>query len=89
MEIVKVTTDVPKDFKEVVDLVDAILVKVKSKASMASYIGLLDELSKAAEGIDNVDDAVMGEYRDECTGYLVRTLMLRLAPGTVSKPAAK
>lgn len=81
MEIMKYTMDLPKDFKEVVDLIDAIIEKVKAKADMAEYLELIGKLTAAADGVQNVSEAVKGQYRDECTAYLVKTLMERLAPG--------
>lgn len=87
MELQKVEMQVPKDFVEVVDLVDAIIEKVQAKASMAEYLGLIEKLSAAADGIGNVKKAVSGQYRDECSAYLVKKLMERLAPGTDEAPA--
>lgn len=86
METRKVEMEVPKDFAEVVDLVDAIIEKVQSKADISEYLELIAKMSAAADGIKNVAGAIQGQYRDESAAYLVKVLMERLAPGT--DPAA-
>ena len=86
MEIRKVEMEVPKDFAEVVDLIDAIIVKVTKKAPAAEYLELIGALTAAADGVQNVKGAISGQYRDECAAYLVKVLMERLAPGDVAEP---
>lgn len=88
MEIEKVSMDVPKDFKEVVDLVDSIIEKVQKKTDFSEYMELIGKLTAAASGIQNVGPALKGQYRDECAAYLVKVLMERLAPGDESMPKA-
>lgn len=87
MEMKKIEMDVPKDFVEVVDLVDGIIEKVQAKAEVSDYLNLIDELSAAADGVMNVKEAVQGSSRDECAAYLVKVLMERLAPGQDPAPA--
>ena len=74
------TMKLPKDAKEVVDLVDAILEKAMAKKPASEYTELLDELMVAADGFQNVGPGLKGQLRDELAGYLVKTLMARLAP---------
>lgn len=81
MELREVILPVPKDFAEVVDLIDGIIEKVQAKAEIADYMDLIDELTAAADGVMNVKEAVQGVHRDECAAYLVKVLMERLAPG--------
>jgi hypothetical protein len=81
MEIVEVKMDVPKDYKEVVDLVGKVIDKVKNGDDFNSYLGLIGELSGAVEGITNVGPAIMGQYRDECAGYTTKVLVEKLIPG--------
>lgn len=88
MKIEKYEMDLPTDFKEVVDLIDGVIEKIQSKASMSDYLELIGKLTKAADGVQNVAEAVKGQYRDECTAYLVKVLMERLAPGKAPKPEA-
>lgn len=71
---------VPKEGKEVVDLIDAILEKVMAKAPWSSYTDLLDELMVAIDGVQHIGAEIKGEYRDELTGYLVHKVMSRLVP---------
>lgn len=72
------TMKVPKEGKEVVDLIDAVLEKVLSKSDIASFTELMDELYAAADNITMLDDEVKSEYRDELAGYLTHKLMGRL-----------
>ena len=86
VETVKVEMDVPKEGKEVVDCLDAVLEKVLAKAPVTSYLELIDDLSKAADGAQKLAAEAQSEYRDELSGYLVQKLMARLVP---AKPAAE
>ncbi len=87
IEVVKYELDVPKELKEVVDLLDAVLAKVLAKESLASYTELFDELVKAGEGIGAVGDEAKSQYRDEAAGYLVHKLLGRLMPVKEAPPA--
>lgn len=80
METVNVELPVNRDFKEVVDLIDAIIEKVKTKAPIAEYAELIGKVTVAADGFKNVMEAVKTNNRDECVAYLIRTLMQRLMP---------
>lgn len=78
---VKVEMMVPKESKEIVDLLVAILVKVKAKAPIAEYMALLPDLVKAADGINMVDDEFKSDGGDELLGYLIQQVMQVLRPG--------
>lgn len=62
---------VPKETKEVIDLLDQVYEKVKAKADLDDYVSLLDELHEAIKGIDKVDDEMKSKYRADATAYLV------------------
>ena len=81
MDMMKIEMDVPRDFVEIVVLVDGVIEKAMAKAPAAEYVTLIGKLSSAIDGAQNVGPAVSGQYRDECAAYLVKTLMERLAPG--------
>lgn len=85
MQTIDYTMKVPKELKEVVDLLDGIVEKVMAKAEIAGYMELIDELSAALDGITGVKDEIKSQYRDEAAGYLVHKLMGRLMP--VEEPA--
>lgn len=82
METVDVTMQVPKEIKEIVDLLDGILQKVMAKAPIADYAGLIDEAMLAADGVTGVSEEVKSAYRDEAAGYLVHKLLGTLLPVT-------
>ncbi len=80
METIKYEMDVPKELKDIVDLLDGILEKVMAKAEMAEYTQLLGDLMTAIDGIEGVGEEIKSQYRDEAVGYLVHKLMGRLLP---------
>ena len=80
MESVKYEMEVPKEGKEVIDLLDAILEKVLAKAPMAEYAVLFGQASVAVDGIGNIGEEMKSNGRDELAGYMVHKLMGRLLP---------
>lgn len=78
MEVVKYEMDVPKEGKEVVDLLDKILEKVLAKAPLAEYAVLFGDASVAVDGIAGIKDEIKSSNRDELAGYMVHKLMGRL-----------
>ena len=71
---------VPKESKDVVDLIDGILEKALAKAEFADYSELLGKLMSALDGVQGVAPELASQYRDELAGYLVQKVMARLAP---------
>lgn len=84
METVSYEMQVPKELKEVVDLLDAIVEKIQSGADFQEYTTLLPKLVAAVDGVQHVTQELQGQYRDEAAGYLVHKLLGRLAP--IQKP---
>lgn len=80
MESVKYELELPKEGKEVVDLLDSILEKVLNKAPMAEYAALFGQASVAVDGISSVGEEMKSHLRDELAGYMVHKLMGRLLP---------
>lgn len=70
--------EVPKEGKEVVDLLDAILEKVMAKAELAEYAALFGQASVAVDGISGITEEIKSNNRDELAGYMVHKLMSRL-----------
>lgn len=88
VKTVKVELSVPKESKEVVDFLTAILKKVKAKAPMADYADLLDEGYAAVSGVDKLADEAKSEYRDDLAGYLVKEVMEEMLPVKAAAPSA-
>ena len=80
METVNVQLAVPKETKEVVDCLGAIYDHVKAGKSLQEAVGLFDELSAAAKGVDLVDDEMKTANRSDAAGYLVKQLLDRIMP---------
>lgn len=80
METVAVTMQVPKELKEVVDLLNAVLENVVAKKGVTEYGNVLDELLAAVEGIGGVSEEIKSQYRDEAAGYMVHKLLGTLLP---------
>jgi len=82
---VKVEMDVPKESKEVVDLMAALVKDLKAKKSIAEIgTDILPKLLVAVEGITAIGEEVASDGKDEMAGYLVQQLMAELlAPAPV------
>jgi len=80
MEKIKYEMEVPKESKEIIDFLDAILEKVKAKAPLADYASLFGQASTALNGIDMLGDEAKSDGRDEIAAYMVHKLMSRLLP---------
>ena len=78
IEYVDINLSVPKEGKEVVDLVDAILEKVMAKAPMADYTTLLGDLMTAVDGVGNIKEEIKSDGKDELAAYLVHKVLGRL-----------
>lgn len=80
MDVVRVEMDVPKEGKEVVDFLGAVLDKVMSKAELAEYATLLSDVLPAVDGVGKIGDELKSSGRDELAGYLVKVVMEKLLP---------
>ena len=86
VETVAVELSVPKEMKDVVDLADAVLEKVLSKAEASSYLDLVDDLAKAGDGVGQLSEEAKSEHRSDLVAYLVHKLLDRLVPGAPAAP---
>jgi hypothetical protein len=84
MQTVDVVVKVPKESKEVVDLLEKIVEKVKAKSPLSGYADLLDELMVAVEGAQGIAEEVKSEHVGGLAGYagdkIVRALYKPAAP---------
>jgi len=71
MELIKQELNVPKETKEVIDLLDAVFEQIKAKSDIAGYMSLIDELYAAAQGFDQVDDELKSKNKADAMAYLV------------------
>lgn len=74
MVTVPVTVNVPKETKEVIDLLSAIADNVLAKKPVSEWVNIIDEAMSALTGVD----LVPGEFKDGDKGailaYLVATV---------------
>ena len=81
MKFEKVELNVPKESKEIVDAVDAILEDILAKKSVAEIAAEnLTGLFEAVSGFDQLDDEFKAQGRDDLAAYLVQKVMNRLLP---------
>jgi len=90
MQKVQVMMEVPKESKEVVDLMAALVKDLKAKKSLAEIASdLLPKLMVAVDGFSAIGEEVASDGKDEMAGYLVQQLMAELmAVAPVAAPAA-
>ena len=76
MQTVTVTMEVPKESKEVVDCITAILKDVKAKKTVAEIAATaLPKLVTAVDGFNAIGEEVKSQNKDELSGYLVQQTM--------------
>ena len=66
---------VPKETKELIDLLDNVLSKVMNGEDISTYMELMDELYLAADGATQIPIEVKSKYQDEIAGYLTHKIM--------------
>jgi len=80
METTAVTMNVPKESKEVIDLLAGIVEKVKAGAEVNDYLSLIGELTSALDGVDKIPAEAKSDGRDEMVAYLLHKIMPILLP---------
>jgi hypothetical protein len=70
MELIKHELQVPKETKEVIDLLEKIYVQVQDGVQITDLAEIFDELSRAVKGIDQVDDEMKSKHRSDAIAYL-------------------
>jgi phosphopantothenate synthetase len=88
MESVDYVMKVPKEGKDVVDLIDAILANVFAKTPISEWTNVIDELMAAVDGIQSVTEEMKSEGRDELAAYLVHKVMARVIPVKLEETAS-
>ena len=67
--------DVPKEGKEIVDSVAAIVEHFKAGKSLADAAVLLPGVMQAVDGYDKLGEEAGSKYADEMAGYLVHKVI--------------
>lgn len=88
MQRVEVILSVPKESKEVVDLIAFLIKELKAKKGLAEIAAnTLPKLMVAVEGFSAIGEEVASDGQDEMAGYLVQQVMQELkAPAPVVAP---
>ena len=84
---VDVNIKVPKEGKDVADLLRAIVKKVKSKASLPEYSDLIADLMKAVDGAQSIPAELQSEYRNELVAYTGLQIAEELVPDVKEESA--
>lgn len=71
---VPVTLEVPKETKEVIDLLAAIADNVIAKKPVSEWVNIIDETMAALSGVDQVPAEVKSEYKGALIAYLANTV---------------
>lgn len=72
VQTVNVTYAVPKETKEVIDSLAAIVKHFKSGKPLADAAVLLPGVMQAVDGYDKIGEELGSEYSDEAAGYVVK-----------------
>lgn len=75
IETVSVTLAVPKESKEVADVIVAIAKLVLKKAEFSEYATLIGDASKAVAGYEKIKDEVKSEHKGDLAGYVTKEVV--------------
>lgn len=78
MEVVKVELNVPKESKEVIDLIAKIFDQAKDGLDVNDISAILPEFMAAVQGIENLDDEIKGQNKGAILAYLMGEIGERL-----------
>lgn len=74
MTTIPVTLNVPKETKEVIDLLSVIADNVIAKVPFSEWVNLVDEAYAAIQGVDQVASEVKSEGKADALAYLTKTV---------------
>lgn len=80
IDTVKVEYDVPKEGKEMVDAVHALVKHFLDKKPIAEITLLLPLVMAAVDGYDKIGAEVDSEQRDELAAYLIQKMLVLFPP---------
>jgi len=69
MELVKYELELPKESKEVIDLLAALVEVLRSEDR--NYGAILPKLMVALDGVGKIGEELKGNYKDELAAYLL------------------
>lgn len=72
VQTVEVKLNVPKESKELVDFIFAIIAKAKSGAKLADYGDLLGEGTIALKGVNLLDEEAKSKFRGDLIAYFAK-----------------
>lgn len=75
METVEVGLMVPKESKDVIDLVVAIIQQVKDGVQAEDVLAIVDELAEAFAGIQAVPEEVKSEYLGDLIAFAGKSVV--------------
>lgn len=83
METVNVTTQVPKESKEMFDAALGLIRHFKAGGDLAGAALLLPAVLKGVEGVEKIGGELSSAQNDELAGYVVQQVMDLLKPSAV------
>jgi hypothetical protein len=86
MQLVPVTMAIPKESKEVVDVVVSVLTHFLAGGDLAGAAAKLPLLMEAVAGFNEIGEEIKSEQNDELAGYALRELMQALKTKKVVVP---
>lgn len=75
IQTVPVTVEIPKEAKEVVDAVAAIIDAIVQKKPIAEFAALLPVVLTAVDGVNALGEEAKSVYNDELAGYALQKIM--------------
>jgi len=88
MDLVKYEMEVPKESKEIVDSVVALVDHFMQKKPLAEISLLLPGIMTAFDGYDKVKEEIASNNRDELVAYLINKLLPIILPVKANEPQA-
>lgn len=78
MELVTTNLEVPKESKEIIDLIAVIFDKAKDGFEVSEFAEITSELIQGIQGLDKLGAELKGQNKDDLMAYLVKQIGSRL-----------
>lgn len=76
---IDVVMGVPKEGKEVIDFICALIKDIKEKKSLTELMAELPKLVLAVEGLGNLGEELKSDGKDELAAYVVKEVIAALS----------
>lgn len=78
MDVVKYELEVPKESKEIIDLLVVIFDKAKDGFEVSEFTEITESLIEGIQGLDKLSMEIKSKHKDDLIAYLIKQIGSRL-----------